>query len=137
MRRSLAAIAATIALLAIASAVACGTEPVGVEACQKVERVRCESAAACGIDLSRPTHSGDTPEKDVGACIRYYDDQCLHGIVSSNEPAPQAVDACVDAIIAGTCEVVKQPETHPACAWLIPPAPPPPPPPPPDAAAGG
>lgn len=108
---------------AAASATACGTEPVGVEACQKIERVRCESAPACGIDLHRPLHTGDKPENDVAACIRYYDAQCLHGLVITKEPGPQAVDACVDAIIAGDCSVVKTPESHEACAFLIPPEP--------------
>lgn len=112
-----------LVLAAAASSAACGTEPVGVEACKKIERVRCESAPACGIDLHRPLHSGDKPENDVAACIRYYDDQCLHGLLITKEPAPQAVDACVDAIIKGDCSVVKTPELHEACAFLIPPEP--------------
>ena len=33
----------------VASLLACGTEAKGVEACKRIERVRCESAAACGI----------------------------------------------------------------------------------------
>lgn len=113
------------ALVAIGASAACGTEVVGVEACQRVERVRCESAQACGIDLGRPTHEGNTPEKNVAACIRYYDDQCLHGIVAPKEPGPQAVDACVNAIIQGDCSVVRSPESHPDCRFLVPPAPPP------------
>jgi len=100
---------------------ACGTDAVGVESCRKVERVRCESAQACGIDLGRPVHHGDTPSRNVGACIRYYEDQCLHGLAAPTDPAPQAVDACVNAIITGSCEVVRTPESHPDCAWLIPP----------------
>lgn len=122
--------AAMLVLLALASGVvvssaACGTEPVGVEACKKIERVRCESAQACGIDLGRPLHSGNSPESNVAACIRYYDDQCLHGLVTTKEPSPQAVDACVDAIITGDCSVVREPETNEACSFLVPPAPPP------------
>ncbi len=113
-----------IALGILASAAACGTEPVGVEACRKIERVRCESAQACGIDLGRPLHSGDSPESNVAACIRYYDDQCLHGLVTTKEPSPQSVDACVDAIITGDCSVVRAPETNEACSFLVPPAPP-------------
>lgn len=112
-----------VALTAAASSTACGTEPVGVEACRKIERVRCESAPACGIDLSRPVHSGDMPTSDVAACIRYYDEQCLHGLVVTKEPSPQAVDACVDAIITGDCSVVKEPESHEDCAFLVPPEP--------------
>jgi hypothetical protein len=120
------AVRGAIAVLAVAavvgSAPACGTEPVGVEACRKIERVRCESAQACGIDLSRPVHEGDTPVRNVAACIRYYDDACLHGIVNrTEEPAPQAVDACVQAIITSSCNVVREPQTHPDCAFLIPP----------------
>jgi hypothetical protein len=111
-----------VALGAGGSSVACGTEAIGVDACQKIERVRCESAPACGIDLGRPLHSGNTPEKDVAACIRYYDDQCLHGLVITKEPSPQSVDACVNAIITGDCAVVKTPESVPACEFLVPPA---------------
>lgn len=107
---------------AIALLFACGTDPVGVDACQRIEKVRCESAQACGIDLGRPRHEGESAEDHVVACIRYYDDQCQHGLVTSQEPAPQAVDLCVNAIINGDCTVVQTPQAHPDCAFLIPPA---------------
>jgi len=107
----------------LAGSVACGTEPVGVDACRRIERVRCESAPACGIDLRAPLHSGDKPENDVAACIRYYDDQCLHGLAVSKEPSARDVDACVNAIITGDCSVVKAPETDEACKFLAPPPP--------------
>ena len=110
-----------LALAAAVSSAACGTEPIGVEACRKIERVRCESAPGCSIDLRLP-HAGHTAESDVAACIRYYDDQCLHGLVIAKDPAPQDVDACINAIITGDCSVVRSPETHAACAFLIPPA---------------
>lgn len=122
----------TALLFAIATSVACGTEAVGVDACRRIEKVRCESAQACGIDLGKPVHEGNTPEKNVAACVRYYDDQCLHGLVTPKEPGPQAVDACVNAIINGDCTIVKSPESHPDCRFLVPPAPAPAPP---DAAA--
>lgn len=124
-RRGLIAAVVLLASGVIASSVACGTEPVGVEACRRIERVRCESAQACGIDLGRPLHSGDSPESNVAACIRYYDDQCLHGLVVTKEPSPQSVDACVDAIVTGDCSVVKAPETDEACKFLVPPVAPP------------
>jgi hypothetical protein len=123
MRRAAVLALVAVALGAVAASAACGTEPIGVEACQKIERVRCESAPACDIDLERPLHSGDTPVSDVAACIRYYDDQCLHGLVITKEPSPQSVDACVNAIITGDCSVVKKPESHPACEFLVPPTP--------------
>jgi len=107
---------------AIAALVACGTDPVGVDACKRIEKVRCESAPACGIALDRPLHSGSGPEKDVAACIRYYDDQCLHGLVITREPAPADVDRCVNAIINGDCNVVREPEKNADCAFLIPPS---------------
>jgi hypothetical protein len=121
-RRALVPAFVVLAFVAVGSSTACGTEPVGVEACQKIERVRCESAPACDIDLHRPVHSGNTPEKAVAACIRYYDDQCLHGLATTKEPSPQSVDACVNAIITGDCSVVKTPESSPACKFLLPPA---------------
>ncbi len=114
----LAALATTVVL----SVVACGTSPVGVEACQRIEKVRCESAPGCNIDLGHPVHNGDTPSKAVAACIRYYDDQCLHGLVTTTEPGTQDVDACINAITTGSCDVVKSPETNAACSFLIPPS---------------
>ncbi len=110
-------------MVAVTAQVACGTDPVGVEACQRIEKVRCESAQACGIDLTKPVHEGsDKPATNVAACVRYYDDQCLHGVVTTDPPSPQAVDACVNAIITSDCAVVKKPEVHPACAFLVPPS---------------
>lgn len=114
--------AAAAMSLALAALFACGTDAVGVDACKRVEQVRCESAQACGLDLTQPVHRGTSESANVAACIRYYDDQCLHGIVArdNGEPTPQVVDACVDAIINGTCDVVKTPESHLACSWLVP-----------------
>lgn len=120
LRGTILALAA-LALAGLGGTVACGTEAVGVDACRKIEKVRCESAGACGIDLIRPVHAGEGPKADVAACTRYYDDQCLHGLVMAKEPGAQAVDACVDAIINGDCSVVEAPETAPACAFLVPP----------------
>ena len=108
------------------AAFACGTDPVGVDACRRIETVRCESAPACGIDLSRPVHNtgSDEAKSAVAACIRYYDDACLHGIEPSEDPGSVKTQACVDAIITGSCDIVKTPENHPDCAWLVPPPPP-------------
>jgi hypothetical protein len=125
-----------MAALGIVTAVACGTEPVGVDSCRQIEFARCENARSCGIDLSKPVHRGDTPSQDVGACKRYYEVACLHGLVAPNDPGAVAVQACVNAINnTPDCEIVKSPERHPDCAFLIPPAPPPAPPPAADAAA--
>lgn len=99
---------------------ACGTDPVGVESCQKIEKVRCESAQACGISLERPKHPGSSEEDNVASCVRYYEEQCLHGLAIAKDPGPQAVDQCVDAIITGDCLIVKEPQTHTACSFLAP-----------------
>jgi hypothetical protein len=109
------------ALVAVGGSSACGTDPVGVDSCKRIEKVRCESAQACGISLDQPAHQGSSPEQNVAACTRYYDDQCLHGLVAPKDPGPSAVDACVNAIIAGDCAIVKTPESHPACQFLVPP----------------
>jgi hypothetical protein len=128
------ALRASIPALAVLGALgatyllACGTEPVGVESCRTIEQARCENAPSCGIDLTHPVHEGSTPERDVAACIRFYEDACMHGMVAPNDPGSVAVSACVDAINNGDCAVVKNPETHPACAFLVPPAPLPAPP---------
>ena len=115
-----------VALVAASSAAflgltpACGTDPVGVDACQKIEKVRCESAQACGISLARPEHPGTSPKDNVAGCVRYYEDQCLHGLAIKKEPDTGSVDTCVNAIINGDCSIVKAPEPHPECSFLAP-----------------
>lgn len=104
-------------LVAIAIAVACGPSPVGVDTCRKIEAARCVWGPACGFDLSRPTRRSDSTSP-VDDCIRYYDDACLHGLVAASDPGPTAADACVRAINAGDCAIVRNPETASACAFL-------------------
>ncbi len=116
------ALAVSVPLAVALLVLACGTDPVGVESCRKIEHARCENAPACGIDLSAPKHRGDSPELAVVACKRFYDDACLHGLAAPNDPGSVAVQACIDAIDTSDCSVVKNPEIHPACAFLIPPA---------------
>lgn len=117
------ALVASVAILVVAAHTACGTEPVGVDSCRQIEGARCENARSCGIDLSKPVHRGDSPSDDVGACKRYYEDACLHGLAAPTDPGSVAVQACVDVINNTTdCAIVKSPEKSPACAFLIPPA---------------
>lgn len=117
------ALVALLAMGGLVSALACGTDPVGVGSCRQIEEARCENANSCGIDLTKPVHRGDSPSLDVGACKRFYQDACLHGLAAPNDPGAVAVQACVDAINnTSDCEIVKAPEKHPACAFLIPPA---------------
>lgn len=106
--------------LAALNLLACGTDAVGVDSCRKIEQARCENAPSCGIDLTMPVHRGDTPERNVAECIRFYDDACLHGLVASSDPGAISVQACVDAINTGDCTVVKNPETNASCAFLNP-----------------
>jgi len=105
-----------------AIALACGTDAVGVDACRQIESARCLYAHNCGIDVSKPVHR-DSPTTDIDACIRFYHEECLHGLVTTTEPGSTQVKACVDAITAagaaGNCDVVKTPEINLACAWLI------------------
>ena len=113
-----------IALGAAAVVAACGTEAQGVEACRQVEEARCRHAPGCaGIDLGVPVHA-DSPKGDVDACIRFYHDACLHGLVVQ-DPGGPAVQACIASINGGDCKIVAHPETAPACNWLIPPNTPP------------
>ena len=121
--RYVRAAVALVATSALATALACGTDPVGVESCRKIESARCENAPSCGIDLSKPVHRGDTPALSVAACKRYYEDECLHGLSAPVDPGSVAVQACVDALNSTTdCDIIKAPEKTPACAFLVPPA---------------
>lgn len=104
------------ALAAVVMSLSCGTDAVGVEACRQIEEARCYRALECGISLASPVHRGD----DVAACVKFYKDDCLHGLASKNDPGGPKLQACVQAISGGVCSVVVAPETDPACAFLIP-----------------
>ncbi len=95
---------------------ACGTDAVGIQQCRNIESARCMRAPACKIDLSQPLHEGS----DVDACIRFYNDQCLHGLVTSVTPGANQVSACIAAINSGPCDFVVNPQDSPACVFLIP-----------------
>jgi hypothetical protein len=105
----------TLGLAFVMGLVACGTDAVGVQTCRQIEQARCEQAPACGIPLEPPFH---TSGSDVDACIRFYDDACLHGL-SVSDPGPIETNQCVLAIRNHGCSVVVHPESDPACAWLV------------------
>lgn len=123
------AVVAAVVALVLTSALACGTDPVGVDACRQIEGARCENAKSCGISLATPVHRRDgnttalQDQQDVGACKRFYQDACLHGLATTTDPGAVNTQACVNAINNATdCAIVKNPEISPACAFLIPPA---------------
>ncbi len=92
----------------------------GIDSCRRIEHARCDRAPGCGIDLTQPVHAGSSPADDVDACVRFYDDACLHGLVTTVDPGAVQVEACVKAIAQGTCDVVRSPETSPTCGFLVP-----------------
>ncbi|MFO0666519.1 MAG: hypothetical protein U0174_21370 [Polyangiaceae bacterium] len=109
---------------ALAASAACGSDAVATEPCRRIEEVRCERAAACGIDLGRVPHElSRTPQNDIDACKRFYRDACLHGLTSQVDPGAPATDACIAALKTGSCSVVLKPGTAPACAFLNQPPP--------------
>ncbi len=104
-------------LVSVTSLTACESDAVGVDACRRVEEARCKRAPACGVSLTSPPHEG-SPGSDVDACIRYYRDACLHGLVRTKEPTSTEIDACVARIETGTCEATVTPSLTNECAWL-------------------
>lgn len=122
-------------------AVACGSEPVGVEECRRIESARCTASTACA----------DVTEAEATYCVSFYRDQCLHGFVNKAADysdatitacvsAIQAVEACARTgvmnmagcssatLVAGVdpattllCTIIKRtPEVLTACAFLTP-----------------
>ncbi|WP_437900792.1 hypothetical protein [Sorangium sp. So ce124] len=84
----------------VITAPSCGNDAVGVDACRRIERARCEAAAVCPEWIG----SGDAEER-VNTCVEFYWDQCLHGIEggagggqAAAEPTTAQVDACVAAV---------------------------------------
>ncbi len=119
MGRLVPLLALAVALAPLAAA-GCGTDAVGVAACKQIEEARCLRAAkSCPqLQVSPPVYNSGSW---ADACIRDYDVACLHGL-SVSDPGPAVVNACVSAIQSGTCDVVQNPTTAAACAWLQPPA---------------
>jgi len=112
---------ATLLLVALArGSFGCGTDAVGADACRQIQQARCQHAPACGIEA--PNHTSGT---DIEACIRFYNEACLHGLSSGMDPGPATVSACVDAInraaqTDGGCAVVAAPQLAGECSWLMP-----------------
>jgi hypothetical protein len=93
MRSAMQALAASalVCCFLFAGAPGCGTDAVGVSDCRNIETARCQAAQYCGLI------------DDVGACTRFYRDQCLHGLPGVL-PGEQDVNACVRTIqLAGSC----------------------------------
>jgi len=110
---------AMLALVGAGTIFACGQSAVGVDACQQIQRARCGWVVECP-SITLPTRRSESTSP-VDDCTRYYNDQCLHGLVTTVAPSQGEVQACVDAINAATsCDIVYAPETSSACAFLIP-----------------
>jgi hypothetical protein len=120
--RVLLAVAASAAVV-VSSIIACGNA-VATDACQTIEHARCKWIVQCYADAANyglPTpRSGQTQTSSpVDDCMRYYDDACLHGMVTNVQPAKTDVDTCVAAINAATdCTIVMNPESSDACTFL-------------------
>jgi hypothetical protein len=98
---------------------ACGSNATGVGACKSIEEARCKQVPNCpNVTVSPPLWY--TTGSGVDACIRYYDTACLHGLSVGTDPGTSDVSLCVQAI-NGSCATVAEPQSDPACAWLIPP----------------
>src|SRR5271167_739030 len=117
--RHLGALALLVAGTAVANG--CGTDAVDVDGCRQIQEARCHQGPACGITFTSPNF---TSGSDVDACVRYYDDACLHGL-AVGDPGGPAISACVtaiqsDSLAKDACSTVKAPETDTAaCGWLI------------------
>jgi hypothetical protein len=121
MRRTWLGIALTAAITAGISLVACSNGANNVAGCQQIENARCTRASACGIDLSFPLHTGGSAEDGIQACQLFYQDACLHGLVTPvTVPGPMIAD-CTNAILTGSCDTVVNPQNTAACSWLNPP----------------
>jgi hypothetical protein len=114
-------------VLGVAFALACGQAANGVDTCTSIEHARCNWIEACfGESGTPPQYYGlPTPASNsadpVDQCYRFYDDACLHGLVTTLVPTSGEVSACVQAINNATdCNIVYNPDTADACAWLIP-----------------
>jgi hypothetical protein len=134
--RSLWILSALVVVPAVVGSEAgCGTEPVSVDGCRRIEEARCDAAVSCpslGV-------------KDAAECKRFYRDQCLHGLAVADDPGGPVIEQCVEQIrltglcaasdpsctalpateptAASACEIVQKPQLLVACKFLAPVAP--------------
>jgi hypothetical protein len=121
MRRAWLGVAvAAVLTWGILVGAACSNGANGVDACRQLETARCQRAMSCGIDIqSFPVATSGDP---VEACELFYDDACLHGLVTSVAFSQQDLDNCTYQIEHDPdCNTVVTPQSNPACAWLNPP----------------
>jgi len=98
--------------LAALLASSCGTDATGIDACRSIEQARCRQAPSC-------PQLGITSSQGVEECAQFARDRCLHGLAVA-DPGGAVVGQCVNAIESDTsCAIVAQPETAPACAFLL------------------
>ena len=109
----------------VCGVIACGNA-VGTDGCQAIEHARCKWIVQCYGDaaggnygLPTPRSGQTTSSSPVDDCMRYYDDACMHGMVTNVPPTTDEVSACVGATNSATdCTIVTNPETADACAFL-------------------
>lgn len=110
-----------VAAAGVGALVACGQAANAPDACQQIEHARCYWIEQCFADAANyglPTRRSDSTSP-VDDCFRYYDDACMHGLVTPVAPTTDQVTACVTAINSATdCTIVQAPETADACAFL-------------------
>jgi hypothetical protein len=128
-RLALAGVVASLVLVAMLPA--CGTDAVNPDGCEAIESARCRAAASCD------SFSG----LNTDACLRFYRDQCLHGLASETDPGQPRIDQCVAAIESAgacaaqgispcsvgpkttadrACAVIETPEKFAECDFLLP-----------------
>lgn len=121
MRCAWLGMAVSLAFFTGVGAVGCSNGANSVDACRQLEGARCERAQGCGIDLGYPLHSGSTAADAIQACQSFYQDACLHGLVTPAPITASDVNGCLNAIEHGNCNAVVNPQDNPACMWLNPP----------------
>lgn len=116
------ALAAPFAMLAVALSAAgpgCANDGYGIDACRQIEAERCRWVVACNIGVGVRRDNESSPVDD---CVRFYRDECLHGMTYlTQDPSDTDVGKCTTAIHNATsCDIVRHPENDPACSWLKP-----------------
>ena len=119
-----------LGVIAVCGVVVCGViacgNAVGTDACQTIEHARCKWIVQCYGDaaggnygLPTPRSGQTTTSSAVDDCMRYYDDACMHGMVTNVPPTDNEVSTCVAAINGATdCTIILNPETSAACTFL-------------------